>query len=190
MITFLEIGELKASGENKTKMVYSFREKLAKVYSKIGDYGRAAEYLGMLREGAESAEQKKEILVQLLGVYLQWPNIELAGALIANYLAVQDIEPGDAIRWLWVEGFHNVVSGLPESGDAGELFFSGPPTAVPGTTFEFTFNEPGVYGYHCHPHEELGMVSSITVVPEPGSIALLAIGAGGLLRFRRNRNRR
>ncbi len=106
------------------------------------------------------------------------------------------IEPGDTIRWLWVEGFHNVVSGFPESGDAGELFFSGPPTAVPGITFEFTFNEPGVYGYHCHPHEALGMISSITVnasaiptVSEWGLIvmALLALTAGTIVFGRRRK---
>ncbi len=106
------------------------------------------------------------------------------------------IDPGDTIRWLWVEGFHNVVSGFPESGNTGEFFFSGPPTGVPGTTFEFTFNEPGVYGYHCHPHEELGMISSITVNPaaiptvsEWGLIVmtLLALTAGTIVfgRWRR-----
>ncbi len=106
------------------------------------------------------------------------------------------IEPGDTIRWLWVDGFHNVVSGFPESGNTGELFFSGPPTAVPGTTFEFTFNEPGVYGYHCHPHEELGMISSITVnsapiptVSEWGLIVmtLLALTAGTIVFGRRRK---
>ena len=106
------------------------------------------------------------------------------------------IDPGDTIRWLWVDGFHNVVSGFPESGDAGELFFSGPPTGVSGSTFEFTFNEPGVYGYHCHPHEALGMISSITVnsaeiptVSEWGLIimTLLALTAGTIVFGRRRK---
>ncbi len=100
------------------------------------------------------------------------------------------IDPGDTIRWLWVDGYHNVVSGFPDDPDTGELFFSGEPTSEPGTIFEFTFSDPGVYGYHCHPHEELGMISSITVIPEPGSIALLVIGFGVLVRFRRNRSLR
>ena len=98
------------------------------------------------------------------------------------------IDPGDTIRWVWVDGFHNVVSGFPDDPDTGELFFSGDPTSEPGTIFEFTFDDPGVYGYHCQPHEALGMASSITVTPEPSSIALLAICAGSLLRFRRNRS--
>ncbi len=106
------------------------------------------------------------------------------------------INPGDTVRWLWVDGFHNVVSGFPEGGNAGELFFSGPPTDVPGTTFEFTFNEPGVYGYHCHPHEEVGMISSITVNPaaiptvsEWGLIVttLLALTAGTIVFGRRRK---
>ena len=93
------------------------------------------------------------------------------------------ILPGDTVRWLWVEGFHNVVSGFPDDPDPGELFFSGPPTGVPGTTFEFTFLDPGIYSYHCHPHETFGMISFVTVLPEPGSLALLA--ASGLIRKRR-----
>lgn len=94
------------------------------------------------------------------------------------------IDPGDTIRWSWVEGFHNVVSGFPEDPDTGELFFSGEPTGEAGTIFEFTFIEPGVYGYHCHPHEGVGMVSSITVVPEPSTLALLGVVACACLRRR------
>lgn len=75
-----------------------------------------------------------------------------------------EIQPGDTVRWIWVGGFHNVVSGFPETKDTGDLFFSGPPTDVHGTIFEFTFLEPGKYGYHCHPHEEFGMISYVTVV--------------------------
>lgn len=66
------------------------------------------------------------------------------------------IQSGDTVRWLWFEGNHNVVSGFPEDEDPGDLFFSGPPTDIPGTIFEFTFLDPGVYGYHCHPHEKAG----------------------------------
>ncbi len=95
------------------------------------------------------------------------------------------ILPGDTVRWLWVEGDHNVVSGFPGDPDPGELFYSGLPEPVPGTTFEFTFSDPGIYGYHCHPHEVFGMISYVTVVPEPGSLALLA--AAGLFPRRRRR---
>ncbi len=95
------------------------------------------------------------------------------------------ILPGDTVRWLWVEGDHNVVSGFPGDPDPGELFYSGLPAAVAGTTFEFTFSDPGIYGYHCHPHGDFGMTSYVTVVPEPGSLALLA--AAGLFPRRRRR---
>ncbi len=77
------------------------------------------------------------------------------------------IQPGDTVRWLWVEGFHNVVSGFPDDPDSGDLFYSGPPTDAPGTIFEFTFLDPGVYGYHCHPHGKFGMISYVTVVSAP-----------------------
>jgi len=96
------------------------------------------------------------------------------------------IEPGDTVRWTWIEGFHNVVSGFPGGGNEGELFFSGPPTDVPGTTFQFTFLDPGVFGFHCHPHEEFGMVSFVTVVPAPGAMGLFLVG--GLLRRSRRRS--
>jgi hypothetical protein len=32
-----------------------------------------------------------------------------------------------------------------------------------GGTFSFTFEEPGTYDYFCIPHEDLGMVGSVTV---------------------------
>ena len=106
------------------------------------------------------------------------------------------INQGDTVRWVWVKGFHNVVSGIPESGKEGDLFFSGKPTNVPGTTFEFRFDvPPSVYGYHCHPHEEAGMISSVTVaggaqaVPTNSPLAILLlvllVGAAAISRLRR-----
>ena len=97
------------------------------------------------------------------------------------------IDPGDTVRWLWVEGYHNVVSGFPGDGNEGELFFSGPPIDEPGNIFEFTFLEPGVFGYHCHPHGEFGMISFVTVIPAPGGLGMLV--AGGLLWGPRRRRR-
>ncbi len=97
------------------------------------------------------------------------------------------IDPGDTVRWLWVSGFHNVVSGFPDDGNEGELFFSGPPIDEPGTIFEFTFLEPGVFSYHCHPHGEFGMISFVTVTPAPGGLGMLI--AGGMLCGPRRRRR-
>jgi len=90
------------------------------------------------------------------------------------------IQQGDTIRWTWMSGFHNVTSGL-EHGTGGSIFGSGTPTDTVGTVFEYTFNDRGVFPYHCGPHEVVGMVSSITVVPEPSTFVGLLTLAGLLM---------
>ncbi|MEZ6242555.1 MAG: hypothetical protein R3B57_05875 [Phycisphaerales bacterium] len=85
-----------------------------------------------------------------------------------------EIQVGDTVRWDWVSGFHNVTSGFPDDPNPGALFFSGDPTSNPDTVFEFTFTDPGLYGYHCEVHENLGMVSSVRVVPAPGAPSAFA----------------
>lgn len=95
------------------------------------------------------------------------------------------IHTGDTVRWTWVSGFHNVVSGLPSDPDAGDLFSSGGPTGTVGTMFEYTFNDVGLFDYHCQIHASMGMMSQINVVPGPGALALLA--PVGLLATRRRR---
>ena len=95
------------------------------------------------------------------------------------------INAGDTVRWTWATGFHNVVvtdgnsdnvfhdhghnehSDQTHDDDSPVFISSGDPTNVAGTAFDVTFDKPGVYFYHCHPHESVGMISSITVVPEP-----------------------
>ncbi len=96
------------------------------------------------------------------------------------------LHPGDTVRWRWLNGYHNVVSGFPEDPNAGQMFYSGPPTSAPGTVFEYTFNDPGYFGYHCHPHEGVGMISAVTVAPEPSTLALLLVGGLALVRRRRH----
>src|SRR5512138_1355199 len=83
------------------------------------------------------------------------------------------IATGDTVRWTWVTGFHNVVSGLPGDADAGSMFSSGAPTGDAGTVFEHTFNDLGVFDYHCGVHGTAGMASQVRVVPGPGVGALL-----------------
>lgn len=95
------------------------------------------------------------------------------------------IDVGDTVRWEWVSGFHNVVSGFTDDPNPGVLFSSGAPTSDPATVFEYTFLDPGVYGYHCEIHEDLGMVSFVTVVPAPGGLG--AFAGLGLLAARRRR---
>ncbi|MFD1514075.1 halocyanin domain-containing protein [Halomarina rubra] len=71
------------------------------------------------------------------------------------------VSPGTTVTWVWTGsgGTHNVVA------DEG-TFNSGPPVAEKGTTFEYTFDKPGVYRYACEPHEAMGMKGAIFVTPD------------------------
>lgn len=96
-----------------------------------------------------------------------------------------EINVGDTVRWEWISGFHNVVNGFPGDPDEDTLFNSGAPTNTVGTTFEYTFMDTGLYGYHCEVHESIGMISQVNVVPGPGS--LMAMAPVGLVLTRRRR---
>ena len=95
-ISFLELAERKATSENRGKTLKVIRKKLARLYGKSGKYEQAAKYLGMMRETAQTAEEKEQILDSLLDVYLKWRNIKLATRLIANRLLEKDLEPNSA----------------------------------------------------------------------------------------------
>lgn len=116
--------------------------------------------------------------------------VELDGpSFVYDGMADMDIDltinTGDTVRWEWISGFHNVVNGFPGDPDEDTLFNSGMPTSDPGTFFEYTFDDEGVFGYHCEVHETIGMISFVTVVPTPGSMA--AIAPLGLVLLRRRR---
>ena len=67
------------------------------------------------------------------------------------------VEPGTTVTWVQSgDNPHTTTSydglwdsGMIEGGSEG--------------TFSFTFEEPGTYDYYCIPHEDLGMVGSVTV---------------------------
>ncbi len=75
------------------------------------------------------------------------------------------VNVGDRVRWIWQEGFHDVQSVASSS----EVFDSGAPTSVVGTTFERQFNNPGVFLYYCTVHgldqgtQVAGMGGTVTV---------------------------
>lgn len=96
-ISFLEIAERKAVGEDKAEMLKNIRGKLARLYSKSGKFELAAKYLGLLREAASRPEEKEVILADLLGVYLRWPKVETAAQLVNNCLLEKDLGPDNVI---------------------------------------------------------------------------------------------
>ena len=67
------------------------------------------------------------------------------------------IEPGTTVTW--VQSGDNPHTTTSYDG----LWDSGLIEGDSGGTFSFTFEEPGTYDYFCIPHEDLGMVGSVTV---------------------------
>lgn len=71
------------------------------------------------------------------------------------------IEAGDTVRWENAPGgaSHDVVS---EDG------LWTPPQVSPEWTFEYTFENEGVFDYYCTPHRLIGMVGTVTVEAAAG----------------------
>jgi plastocyanin len=76
-----------------------------------------------------------------------------------NFFAPANItvEPGTTVTW--VQSGNNPHTTTSYDG----LWDSGLIEGGSGGTFSFTFEEPGTYDYFCIPHEDLGMVASVTV---------------------------
>ncbi len=53
--------------------------------------------MGLLREMTEDPQQKQDVLIRLLDVYLRWPNAEKVRDLVHNRLLEGDMEPNDII---------------------------------------------------------------------------------------------
>ncbi len=67
------------------------------------------------------------------------------------------VEPGTTVTWVQSGDNPHTTTSYDGLWDSGLL---------PGgsrQTFSFTFEEPGTYDYFCIPHEDLGMVGSVTV---------------------------
>ncbi len=113
LLSFLEIAERKAQADSAPRMLKDVREHLAGLYSKSGDYERAAEYLGLLRESSETAEEKEVILGRLLDVYLLAGNLDSAGQLITNSLLEKDLGPNSVV----ISSINSYLTNPPEGAD-------------------------------------------------------------------------
>ncbi len=113
-------------------------------------------------------------------------NFEFSAAPPEEPLLDPTIQLNDTIRWVWEEGFHDTTS------VAGSMeVWASPTTSEVGFTYDHTFTNPGTFWYYCTVHgadngdgTASGMSGTITVVPEPAALVLLALGAGALLRRR------
>ena|SRR5688572_5656989 len=71
------------------------------------------------------------------------------------------IKVGATVKWTWVSGSHNVVSGSSCTSDG--KFTSGANTVGPGATFEKKFDAAGTFPYFCDPHCGAGMTGKVIV---------------------------
>lgn len=74
------------------------------------------------------------------------------------------VAAGTTVRWEWGSSGHNVVVGSqPADADWSGTEGDASTTYGSGHTYEFTFEVPGTYEYHCAPHRSLGMRGSVIV---------------------------
>jgi len=96
-ISFLEIVEQKALAENKPAMLRNVRGQLARLYSASGQFEQAAKYLEFVHESAQTTEEKRAILPELLDAYLRWPKADRAAKLVENCLLEADLDSNSSV---------------------------------------------------------------------------------------------
>jgi len=73
------------------------------------------------------------------------------------------INVGESVRWVNVQGFHN-VNGSQSTYPDNPVGFRNGDAASGAWMFDFTFDIEGVYDYQCDPHVGVGMVGTVTVM--------------------------
>ena len=99
--------------------------------------------------------------------------IVLVGIVIANFRDRQEFAPGDTIRFIPVDGYHNAETVRGMFPDGAEAFKGGI-----GEDFTVTLTQAGVYPVICKSHYALGMVAVVVVGTMPGREALERAVAG------------
>lgn len=82
-----------------------------------------------------------------------------------NFFDQADITVEQGTTVTWVQNGENPHTTTSYDG----LWDSGMMAGGSGATSSFTFDEPGTYEYYCEPHEEIGMVGTVTVTASDDS---------------------
>jgi plastocyanin len=67
------------------------------------------------------------------------------------------VEPGTTVTWVQRGQYGHTTTSYDGLWDSGLI------EGDTDGTFSYTFEEPGTYEYFCEPHEEMGMVGTVTV---------------------------
>ena len=65
------------------------------------------------------------------------------------------ITAGTTVTWIHQDSEAHTVTSDDDLFDKG--------LNIPGDSFSYTFTEPGVYNYHCVPHEDVDMRGNVIV---------------------------
>lgn len=136
------------------------------------------------------------LLVVLISAPLAWAQgREVTVTMRDNFFepANVTVEPGTTVTWVQEGNNPHTTTSYDGLWDSGMI------AGGSGESFSFTFEEPGTYDYFCRPHEQLGMVGTVTVtggggaqdagaqaagaqtMPDTGGFAPLLTVAGALL---------
>jgi len=113
-IDFLEIAE---GAKGNSKYMPEIRKKLAELYYKTGQFEKAADYLIILYEIAQTPEDKKAILPNFLDSCLRGSKPERAVEIVTNCLKEGDLDPNNVI----VQTIENYFSKPPVGADLNEV---------------------------------------------------------------------
>ena len=81
------------------------------------------------------------------------------------------VEPGTTVTWVQSGNNPHTTTSYDRLWDSGMI------EGGSGGTFSFTFEETGTYDYYCIPHEDLGMVGTVTVSGGSASASATASAA-------------
>jgi len=96
-LSFLAMVEQKAQAEKKAALLKDARKTLAELHAANGNYKQAVQYLDALEKEATDQAEKDALMLDRLAVCLRWPNLELVGEIIQNYLLKRDLRADGAM---------------------------------------------------------------------------------------------
>jgi plastocyanin len=79
-----------------------------------------------------------------------------------------NVEVGDIVKWVWVEGSHTTTS---TSVPAGAASWDQPINSG-NQSYSYTVTTAGTYNYHCTPHAGMGMVGSFVATAPANTLAV------------------